>query len=537
MSLMIRRVSITGDGGEATEGAGGSGIGDGAVDPGSSLPPTSIPQPLRYALALTVAFAAVGLAAVSRHEMWGDELQAWLIATHSESLGELFRALRYEGHPPLWYLLLYGVSRATSSFAAMRVLHVAVAAAAVFVFARYAPFSRLQKCLFAFGYFPFYEYGVICRNYGLGLLALFGFCAAFRPGPHKNYLRLAVLLALLVQTNVYAVMIAAALVAGMFHEIGGFRGLGRFFGERRAERLAAVALLAASVVTVLVVMFPPDDRTAFDWREHDEPAGLAIALSVPWNGYVPLPAFSSQFWNTNVVPTGWTTAALGMAFVAASILCLARKRTALVVYATGAAATTAFTFFLYYGNTRHHGHLFVLFVASLWLAARLPEEAAWPPALDALARRARDWSGRVFTALLVVHVAAAVVAVVVDWRRPFSNAERVAAFVRAARAGDQLVAGDIDNAAIGVSAFLGEDVYHPRSDRMGSFVVWDNRRLELDAPTLLGKVRAKAHERGEDVIYVVNYPLEDPSVEKIAEFSGAIEGYEDFFVYVVRSGG
>lgn len=50
-----------------------------------------------------VACVVVGLVA---HEPWFDEAQAWLLARDA-SLGELlFHRLRYEGHPPLWYLLL-----------------------------------------------------------------------------------------------------------------------------------------------------------------------------------------------------------------------------------------------------------------------------------------------------------------------------------------------------------------------------------------------------------------------------------------------
>jgi len=38
---------------------------------------------------------------ISRHEIWRDEAQAWLIVRDVGSLGELFHVLRYEGHPAL----------------------------------------------------------------------------------------------------------------------------------------------------------------------------------------------------------------------------------------------------------------------------------------------------------------------------------------------------------------------------------------------------------------------------------------------------
>lgn len=104
-----------------------------------------------FALTLTAAFAAVALFTALRHEMWRDELQAWLIASESRTLAELVWNMRYDGHPPLWYLLLYAASRLTADPLAMKLLHVSVATASVLLVARRAPFTRLQKSLFAFG--------------------------------------------------------------------------------------------------------------------------------------------------------------------------------------------------------------------------------------------------------------------------------------------------------------------------------------------------------------------------------------------------
>jgi hypothetical protein len=43
--------------------------------------------------------------------MWLDELQAWLIARDSSSVIDLFKNLKYEGHPGLWHICLYLISR------------------------------------------------------------------------------------------------------------------------------------------------------------------------------------------------------------------------------------------------------------------------------------------------------------------------------------------------------------------------------------------------------------------------------------------
>src|SRR5258708_2333734 len=96
----------------------------------------------RFAAAVTLAFAVLGGIGLARHEMWRDEIQAWLIPAGSASLGELIHNLRYEGHPALWHILLWIVTRVTTRPEAMQVLHLAISAAAVFLFARNAPFPR-----------------------------------------------------------------------------------------------------------------------------------------------------------------------------------------------------------------------------------------------------------------------------------------------------------------------------------------------------------------------------------------------------------
>ena len=117
-----------------------------------------------FALILTVIFLLASAFAISNHEMWRDEIQAWLIARDSTSLFDLFRNMKYEGHPPLWHICLMLLTRLTKSPIAMQILHLFIASATIYLFARYSPFNNIQKILFTFGYFPFYEYSVISRN-------------------------------------------------------------------------------------------------------------------------------------------------------------------------------------------------------------------------------------------------------------------------------------------------------------------------------------------------------------------------------------
>ena len=156
-----------------------------------------------------VLFILLGIIGIINHEMWRDELQAWLIAKNSGSLINLFQNFRYEGHPGLWFMILYYISRFTHNPVSMQFAHLLIASAAVFLFLKYSPFSKLQKLLFIFGYFPFYEYSIISRNYSLGMLFIFLFCTLYCT--KKNFLLLAGVIFLLAQTNIFGLIIAIAL--------------------------------------------------------------------------------------------------------------------------------------------------------------------------------------------------------------------------------------------------------------------------------------------------------------------------------------
>ena len=164
---------------------------------------------LPYALAaLFTAFVGV---VTSRHEMWRDEIQAWLIARDSTGPWALLHNLKYEGHPGLWHLLLWPFARLSPNPVWMQILHVAIAGASALLLFRFAPFPWVVKIPLMLGYYFVYEWAVIARNYGVSVLILFAFCALYAQR-WRRFPMLGVLLFLLCHTNVYGVLIAGALL-------------------------------------------------------------------------------------------------------------------------------------------------------------------------------------------------------------------------------------------------------------------------------------------------------------------------------------
>ena len=111
------------------------------------------------------------------HAMWRDEFQAFQIATHSANFSELLQRVRFEGHPGLWHVLLWVMSRFSTDPILMQLLHIGIAVGAWLLVYRCSPFSTIEKFLLILSYFLFWEYFVISRNYALVALFGFGFVA------------------------------------------------------------------------------------------------------------------------------------------------------------------------------------------------------------------------------------------------------------------------------------------------------------------------------------------------------------------------
>jgi len=170
-----------------------------------------------FAAIVTAAFLAFGAVTAWHHEMWRDEAQAWLIARDSHSVAELYRHLRYEGHPGLWHLALMPLARVFHGLGAMQALHLAVSSATAFLVTWRAPFHRAVRVLVVFGYFFAFEYSIICRNYAFGAFLLVAFCVLF-PRRHARFLSLCGVLFLLAHTSVHALILDIAMVAALLGE-------------------------------------------------------------------------------------------------------------------------------------------------------------------------------------------------------------------------------------------------------------------------------------------------------------------------------
>ncbi|NJN86285.1 MAG: hypothetical protein HC881_08175 [Leptolyngbyaceae cyanobacterium SL_7_1] len=249
---------------------------------------------------LALVFALISAIGVWHHEIWRDEAQAWLISVNSPSLADVFQVLRYEGHPGLWYVLLYGIRQLTHDPLAMQLLHLGIATGVVYLFARFSPFTRLQKILFAFGYFPFFEYNLLSRSYSLGVLLLFVFCSCF-PRRSQTYIPLALCLALVASTNAYAFIISICLAITLMLEAVFDKQVRGAIAQQKVDGLISLVILCIGMGLAIAQFLPPSDSIVF---QADSDANvrqslnegsyfnlrhIAATFATFWKSYIPVP--------------------------------------------------------------------------------------------------------------------------------------------------------------------------------------------------------------------------------------------------------
>ncbi len=176
--------------------------------------PGKIPEILAL---LFYAAAHLGMAVV--HEPFFDEAEAWQIA-RCVSLRTLFlETTHYEGHPPLWHLILMPFAKAGAPYeVSLSLVSLAIMGTAVFLILRYAPFPRLVRLLLPFTYFFFYQYGVISRVYCVMTLDFVLLAMAYRRRNERPGRYVAVLI-LMCLTLAYGLVIAGGLAIVWLWEI------------------------------------------------------------------------------------------------------------------------------------------------------------------------------------------------------------------------------------------------------------------------------------------------------------------------------
>jgi hypothetical protein len=177
--------------------------------------PMELPGEKAIVFGLLGLFAILLALVTSRHAMFGDEAQAWLIARDSGNLLELAQHLRYEGHPALWYVLLYLPAHLSASLVWMQALNYVLSLAVAWMVLTERRLPLAMRVMAVFGVFVFFHMGLMARNYMLAAVLLVGAARCLLAGRPRHWLAM-VLLALAVNAHVFAIPVATGIFVWLY---------------------------------------------------------------------------------------------------------------------------------------------------------------------------------------------------------------------------------------------------------------------------------------------------------------------------------
>ena len=471
-----------------------------------------------FVLTVTVLYALALAVITYLHEPWRDELHAWAIVLASNSFEQLIENTRHEGHPMLWFTLLYAVSKITVSYIGMQVLNWVISVATANVLLRYAPFTRLQRFLLVFGYFFFYEYGVISRNYQIGILLFFLFLVVyFGRSPNKIYY-LAGLAFLLAQSNLFAVALTCSislLALKLWVEKG--------ISLRQFVVYCTVAFIGIAL-SVSQMHRAQGEGLRTNGFQFDV---FRSCLMTFLKAVFPVPVLSDfSNWNS-VLKLGLTQYILLALLIIFVLVRFSDSKWALAILGSYFLLSFAVYYFIYYGFARHHGYFYILLIGCVWVSELFKPEK-------------NQLSVYPFTTILIIQVLVGVYFSVKDCLYPFSQLKACSEYIKKTFTKDDIFyVGYNDYATEGIYLLSGKKIYFPSSNSYTSYVIWGVPRrydfYEDDACYNMCLAEAKRNGKSR-ILFIMN---EEPAKnmearlgKHIKTFEPNIVGDENFYLYL-----
>ena len=462
--------------------------------------------------------------------MWRDELNALAIAWDSPTIPSLFWHIHHEGHPWLWYVILWIPSRFTQSVLVLKFVQGIVSTAIILFVALRSPFRTWEKALVLAGYFFVFEYTVLSRMYGVMLL-MFVLYLWWRTTRPESPILSAVFLGLIASVDTLGIMLSFALLLEYAYTAFERRQRSPLFSRKMA--ISAMAVYGALLLFAVWSARPAAD---ISWRTTGRPFKDAKSMSHLYDAflnYTILPFFAVKsprshfFWNPELHLSSLAYTAPMLILLGMVYLSFRKRKNLLLLIGLTILAGTAFRHLIYPGYERHFGVVFLGFLAAAWMV-RAEEPSALLPISVYI--------------LLAISALSGVWATIGSWKRPFSYNKAAAEWIVANHLDKMPLVGEEDTSVIGVAEYLHRPIYQIECECVDTYLLFSSRRdsfTKSDAPRRI--LRAAHFYHDQPLLFVRVFPMkpeeeeglksEGFQIEPLATFKEAEEIAENFYFY------
>ena len=480
--------------------------------------------------------------------MWRDELQAWLLARDSESIAELFSNLKYEGHPGLWHLLLFPLTRIYNFPEAMQFLHIGIAMATVYMIIYYSPFQIVHKVLVSIGYFFIFEYTLIARNYGIGVFLLFCCCTLFQ-NRNKYPIILSILISLLAHTNVLGLIASICLIMTIICDeiVGKAAYKIQYKLKIQLKGFIAIIICTLGLLTSILQLKPPSDSGfASEWHFNLDFQKLYELTNQIFSAYFPIPTNNIYFWETNALQENLILTNIVYIFLFFLLYLIftyfLNRRAALILFISMTMGLLSFFYIKYSGGIRHHGYLYIALLASLWIAPYCKQKASKTTHIKERRNTKMQMSiilTNCLTLLFTVHVVGGIIALINDYKYPFSAAKETSEYLKLQDLSNTIVVGHASPSASAIAGYKNElSIYFLDANRYGTFIRWDNKRRR-NLPINISKELDKLLLSNNNILLLLNSKLNirdmnERGIDLIFQSQNATVKNEKYYVYRIH---
>jgi len=436
----------------------------------------------RGVLAWWALFAIFLAIVTSRHEMFIDEVQPWLWVRYEHNLLVSIKHLHYEGHPALWTVLLYAISRISSNVLLMLWTNYLLAIACAWLILSMRSVPLLVRVLSVFGFSFFFVAGVLARNYMLSALILIAAARCLMCKPRRRGLAM-VLLAAAINAHFLAIPVAAAIFVWLYWLEPEMTSSGAVAKLQDRKFWFYCVLLGLALVVCYFTVRPASD---VETTENLAGASLfdyfVLGVGRIWHYFVPVtPDASSAIQNGALAFPAYRDLLLTISLFTLAIAVLPSRRSRGFMFTASILWSTAVLFTVRRPLETHATLLITSYIIALLIRRREDRPGAWLP----------DYAAQpVLVTILSMQVLICVQFYLKELSGPFSAGKSVALWMEASGLAQHPLVSQPELAAPTVMAYTGAaSVYFPGCQCTRPYVLY-SQGWQSERAVTLAELRA-----------------------------------------------